>query len=238
MQFLFAQNDSYELKETKNRISAAIDKIEDYKYKHDTFYIDTTVVAIAFVSGLASVAHFIGSGGVAAAAIGIASLTTFISSMVSALYLDQDVDHGIIGGYRNRRWRQQNQQIVDAVPTLGQLCKRMEKTALCLDISKTVKDFYEKYGDNVTISISRGKKNDNLYCMQMSGQINETKDGLTITDSRSREYWLEEEFVDKTFRDGVADFSWLDGELDTVREDIKQLFVNTPKLLEEHISEV
>ena len=242
MQFLFAKNDSKELENTREKISEMTDMIMSLAYKYDTQKIELNLFFITFVAGLAGglglglllcLKGFEGLGHDIIIGTSIIFIVLYLLSSIVLLNLDagSKLDYGIIGGYLNHKWRMRNQKAIDAVPVLEKLCEQLVSIEKSLNLSRTVENYFKKYGDGLKISVNRNEgKNNNLYHLLLTGEINKTGTQLSFVDQVSKEYWLDEGFVEKTFREDTVDFSWIDHETDAVQSSIKQICAVNPQL--------
>ena len=104
----------------------------------------------------------------------------------------------------------------DSDRTLEETVAKLESLRDLVEISNTLQDTYQKYNGKIDLRIKDKGKKGYLLTIGTSGYSDTLPGGGVIRiPAMQKEYYISANVIDKTFRRGIVDFSWLDGELST-----------------------
>ena len=239
MQFVFAQNDPDELRKTRDQISNAVEKIEGQLYGSDTTALEGVVLFAAIVTliitSVPKVIRAVFDSGIDGF-LWVAILFGGIFVWGMFFVPEMNSESGILGDKLNNIRVKRSKQLIEAVSAFKDLYKQLEVIEEQISISKTVKTYYERFGDDLKISVSSIDKDN--YNIKLTGSVRIDNDQVSFTDYKTEEFTMNDDFVSRTFKKDVVDFSWLDNEINTVKTDIQQRFSTRPEFLEEKATEV
>lgn len=252
MRYLFSKNKASDISEAEDKISEAIVRYQTVVLNpHDTAIMDVIAVWSLAVGSFAGRIYFLLISGLRNDSVTILNyvigmIITFIGIGFSVTAICMciggyvDCHYGLIGQKMNEHIRKNNPELSNIRSRLEQICDRLKVIEKMVAISNDVEKLHERYGDDLTINISGLPDN---YCDVTFTCCIERNIGkqLTYTDKISKNYRMNRSFAAKIFIGDTVDFSWLDGKMDGVKEDLCREILtisdnkNSAKVLEDKI---
>ena len=241
MRYLFSKNKASDINDAGEKLQKAIRMYHNkVLIPHDTMFLENIsllVYNILFVMLMLLKIFTPGEKGVMflVGVIGIAIIDGLFGFMV---FGSRQPDYGYIGTSLNNKISRKNPELAEAESQLGQICDRLKVIEEMVAISNDVEKLHERYGDDLTINISGLPDN---YCDVTFTCCIERNIGkqLTYTDKISKNYRMNRSFAANIFTGDTVDFSWLDGEMEGVKEDLCREILtisdnkNSAKILED-----
>ena len=137
---------------------------------------------------------------------------------------------GIIGEHiMEQRWA--DPAYIEAKKMLEDAYDSLEGMQKKFNIAYRVKELYTRFADNMQVDIQHCG---DAYTVKFSATVcKNLGDQISYTDQDFASFDMSREMVEKTFRENTVDFSWLDGEAASARENL----CRTAKRLSEKLSE-
>lgn len=252
MNYLFSKNKASDISEAEDKISDAIVRYQTVVLNpHDTAIMDVIAMCSLAVCSFAGGIYFLLNSGlrndfatILNYVIGMIITFTGIGFSVTAIcmFIGDYVDchYGLIGQKMNEHIRRNNPELSNIRSRLEQLCDRLKTIKNQVKISNEVEELYDRYGDNLKIKITSLGAHDCEVVFKCC--IKKTVGTqLSYTDKISKNYRMNRSFAENIFIGDTVDFSWLDGEMDEVKEDLCREILtisdnkNSAKILEDKI---
>ena len=160
--------------------------------------------------------------------LAIDEIQSFRNAYLPVIDPRPDDGQGLFSAFANRLrlllFPMRFRNLQDSDIALSKMCEQLEELADLVQVSNLMQTTYEKYNGKMDVRVKPSGKSHFTLTVSTSGYSDDIGiSGSVRIPAIKREFRLTSEAVDKSFSRGTIDFSWVDGELNSICRNISSI---------------